>query len=311
MVIYHLGFPAQSYLAAKVYPEARVIDCQPLTDTPEQMLAGVGDETEVLFHIDLSVQERVPLRRVEIVGVIREKEIRLHNSAHTDQRKRCLQEVSRAVGFGSLSASQEGEADELLVVKSDINVGGGPERRTLRRFPRLPVPQLPSRVTNPSEYHVLPRREVPTEIWEDATLQVERYVANEQGLVVRSFWNQGKGVVSVIENPREIIKKRNERCPRWNYEEPVDELTATVFTRMKVYAEKIGVSFFAADWVVDEAKNPHLVDLNLTPQWVLNPAGHTENQRSGLHIFDIPSRLQTSCERRPAAGMLIAPRTDL
>jgi len=294
MVVYHLGFPAYTYLIARIYPQCKVIECEPLTDTVDAILAQLDGHRDFLFHIDLSVQEHVPPRRGQLIKALSASGVRLHNAWFTDQRKRKLQRISRELGLPSLTASRDGNPEEVLMVKSDLNVAGGPERRTVKRFHGLEIPQLSTKISEPCQYYLAKRRDVPDEVWNDTALHVETYIENSKGFVIRSFWNQGRGVVSKIENPHQIVKKSNAKCPRWNYSEPVDELTSTVFASMRLYAEHLRISFFAADWVVDEQGFPFLVDLNLTPQWVVNRAAQTGNRTSELHICDIPKRLAIS-----------------
>jgi hypothetical protein len=292
MVIYHLGFPASTYLATQVFCGNKVLECQPLADEVAGIESQIEGEKEFLFHIDLSVQQRVPNCREALMEALSDRGLILHNAFHIDQRKRLLQQASAQLGFKSLAATQDGDPDEMLLVKTDLNVGGGPERRTLRRFPGMAVPPLPSRITAPSEYYAAKRCYVPDEVWLDKTLQVEVCVKNSKGLVLRTFWNQGKGVVSVIENPHEIIKKRNEKCRRWNYTEGVDALTENAFQKMAAYAKHLNVSFFAADFVVDEDQSIYLVDLNLTPQWIVSSAPAPNNMTPDLPIYGIPKALQ-------------------
>jgi hypothetical protein len=294
MVIYHLGFPAHSYLIAKIYPQCKVIECEPLTDTVDSILSQVEGHRDFLFHIDLSVQQHVPPRRNQLIEALSFTGLTVHNANFTDQRKRNLQRISRELGLLSLTAPKDGNPNERLMVKSDLNVAGGPERRTAKRFPGLSIPPLPARMTDPCQYYLVKRRDIADEIWNDLALHVEKYVENSNGFVVRSFWNRGRAVVSKIQNPHQIVKKNNAKCPRWNYIEPVDELTSTVFSRIGRYAEHLRLSFFAADWVVDEQDSPFLVDLNLTPQWVVNPAAQTGNMTSHLHTVDIPKHLTFS-----------------
>ena len=292
MVIYHLGFPASTYLATQVFCGTKVLECQPLADEVARIEPQIEGEKVFLFHIDLSVQQRVPNCRQALMAALSDRGLILHNAFHTDQRKRLLQQASAQLGFKSLTATRDGDPDEMLLVKTDLNVGGGPERRALRRFPGMEVPPLPSRITTPSEYYAAKRRDVPDEVWLDETLQVEVCVKNNKGLVLRTFWNQGKGVVSVIENPHEIVKKRNEKCRRWNYTEGVDALTKSAFQQMAAYAKHLKVSFFAADFVVDEDQSICLVDLNLTPQWIVSSALASNNMTADLPIYGIPNALQ-------------------
>jgi hypothetical protein len=294
MVIYHLGFPAHTYLIAKVYPQARVIECAPLTDTVESIVKQLDGDKDFLFHIDLSVQDHVPPQRRELIEALLSVGVTVRNAYFSDQRKRHLQRISRELGLPSLTASRDGDPNEMLIVKSDLNVAGGPERRTVKRFPGLVIPALPSRMTDPCHYYLAKRCDVAAEIWNDPALHVEKYVENQRGLVVRSFWNQGRAVVSKIENPRQVVKKNNANCPRWNYADPVDEFTGVVFGRMRRYADHSRLSFFAADWVVDEQGSPFIVDLNLTPQWVVNPATETGNKMAEFHMAEIPKRLTYS-----------------
>jgi hypothetical protein len=292
MVIYHLGFGANTYLAAKVFPGFKVIECQPLTDEVSSIMRQIEGDKDFLFHIDLSVQDRIPGCRGALIEALISAEIAVHNAFHMDQRKRHLQKTSRELGLPSLTATKEGDPEEKLLVKSDLNVGGGPERRALSRFPRMPVPALPSRVTSPFEYYASRRKNIPEEMWNDETLHIERCIENPKGIVLRTFWNQGKAVVSIIENPHEIVKKRNEKCRRWNDAQPIDSLTETAFARMRLYADHLKLSFFAADFVVAEDNSAYLVDLNLTPQWAVNAGTHINNMTPELPIYDIPQALR-------------------
>lgn len=292
MLIYHLGFPAHTYLIAKLYPQAKVIASNPLTDTVEFILGELDGHKDFLFHIDLSVQDKVPLNRLALVDALQASGVQVHNSLFPDQRKRKLQTISLEMGLPSLNAPKDGDPDELLMVKSDLNVAGGPERRTLERFPGLWIPPLPAKMTDPYHYYISPRQKIAPEIWMDSAMQIEKYVQNPKGTVMRSFWHQGKAVVSKIQNPHQIVKKNNAKCPRWNYAEPVDELTNRVFARTRSYAEHLRLNFFAADWVVDEQSSPFIVDLNLTPQWVVNPATQTGNMTPHFPMMTIPTRLK-------------------
>jgi len=292
MIIYHLGFSVHSYLAAKVFPDFKVIECHPVNDDVEFIMNRLDGHREFLFHIDLSVQDRIPPRRAALIEALSAAGVKIHNGSHADQRKRFLQSITAELGFTPLTAAKTGDPDEKLIVKGDLNVAGGPERRTAARFPGLPLPPLPCRVCSPFEYYAARRRDIPDEVWADPTLHVERCVENPRGIVLRSFWNQGKGVVSIIENPNELVKKRNEKCRRWNYTAPADALTEAAFTRMRRYAENLRLSFFAADWVVDEEQVPSIVDLNLTAQWIVNPGTHTGNMTPELSIYDIPGALR-------------------
>lgn len=294
MIIYHLGFPFHSYLASKLSPGAVVIECDPVKDTADSVLTRSRKHSDFFFHIDLTVQPNIPPGRRELINSLISRGVTVHNAHHDDQRKRMLQKVSHELGFQSLTAPQAGDPNEKLMVKSDLNVAGGPERRTVRRFPDMELPPLPSRVCSPSEYYVALRADIPEVIWDDETLHVEKFIDNPKGSVLRTFWNRGKIVVSVIENPHEVVKKHNEKCRRWNYAHPVDELTEKAFTTMRLYAERLRLSFFAADWVLDEKDSIFIVDLNLTAQWAVNPATHIHNMTPELHIADIPRVLLAS-----------------
>jgi hypothetical protein len=292
MVIYHLGFPAHSYLAAKVFSDARIVPCDPLEEDWKAIIERRGGLTAWLFHIDLSVQDRIPACRPDLVKDLNKVGIRVLNANHIDQRKRTLQLKTHELGYMSLTAEENGDPEERLLIKADLNVAGGPERRTLQRFPKMPVPHLPNRICSPSEYYATERQQIPPEVWNDPTLQVERLITNHRGIFLRTFYNQGRGVVSVIENPHEIVKKSNAACKRWNYTQPADELTQNAFAMMAKYAKAFDVSFFAADWVVDDASRCYLVDLNLTPQWVVNRVTQTGNMTPELHMADIPDALK-------------------
>ena len=291
MVVYHLGFAPQTYLIWRVQQNVKLVRCNPLLDTIDRILEHLHGESEFHFHIDLSVQDQIPPCRKLLIEALRRRGIAVHNGGFDNQRKRNLQMTSAELGLTSLTANKEGDPDELLLVKSDLNVAGGPERRTIKWFPGLQVPTLSTRVSDPSQYYLAKRREIADEIWSDSSIHIERYINNSEGRVVRSFWNQGKAVVSVILNPDQVVKKNNAECPRWNFVEPIDTLTNLVFSRTRQYAEHLCLSFFAADWVVDHENSPYLVDLNLTPQWIVNRAAQTANMTPNLHMADIPLHL--------------------
>jgi hypothetical protein len=64
------------------------------------------------------------------------------------------------------------------------------------------------------------------------------------------------------------------------------------FIRMQKYAEYLKLSFFAADWAVNQNNEPFIVDLNLTPQWNVNRNAQTNNMTPDFHMTEIPDRLR-------------------
>ena len=76
MIIYHLGFPVQSYLAAKVFPDFKAIECHPLHDDVDTIMNRLEGDTDFLFHIDLTVQDRIPPRRAALIEALTAAESR-------------------------------------------------------------------------------------------------------------------------------------------------------------------------------------------------------------------------------------------
>jgi hypothetical protein len=291
MTIYHLGNKVEYYLISTLYPDAKIIPSKPIQETAERILALLAGDNEMFIVIDLTQPSNIPFGRQSILMELERNGVRLYNTADTDHSKRRLQQLAQEQGLNSLTANREGDANELLIVKSNYNFGGKRDREFSLKYPELQIP-TPKRFLA-SNYDVMTRDQIDQGTWLDDEVQIERFVHNKGELYFRVFYHLGVSVVSKIRNPNRI-KKGGVHTDRWNYEinDHYESDVKMCFNVTLAYALHTKLDHFSADIVMDDDGKLYLVDLNPTPSWLPPGDKRLENRTPGFYYGDIPDRLK-------------------
>jgi len=273
--LYDRRLGSSSYLTDFVLPGATRITCR-IGERARRILNRVPSETtHFLFHIDLTRLDRVPRDRELLCGELRSRDIVVLNSAVTDLSKRAIQDTCERAGLPTTHASSTGPQDELLVVKTNRNFRGVPERR-LRWHERTMLGIRKHTRLDPRwfEYPVLPRSEVPTMLFTDPEVIVERFVEDSKKSLFRAYVG-GSNVVIGVHHVDARIKKASDAPPtkRWflstdENAQPRDERDAEiapVIHAIERFVEAFSLDFGALDIVVDDEMNAHVIDVAVTP----------------------------------------------
>lgn len=140
------------------------------------------------FHINLTDASRCPQDRARLVVDLHSRGIRTLNAAVVDISKRSVQAACRRAGLRTTTAQCEGDASEVLIVKTNRNYGGVPEARlSSDDLDTLGTPVQAICKQSDHGYLVAPRGDLPAAAWEDENLVVERYIENESQLFYRVY----------------------------------------------------------------------------------------------------------------------------
>lgn len=140
------------------------------------------------FHVNLTDSSHSPADRTALVEALQGRGIRVLNAGIVDISKRFVQATCQAAGLMTTSAPREGEASDVLIVKTNRNYGGKPEMQVapeVRGGPTFSEHAIHD--GGDHGYLVAPRHEVPAEVWDDPHYVVERYVENARRLFYRAY----------------------------------------------------------------------------------------------------------------------------
>lgn len=161
-----------------------------------------------------------------------------------------------------------------VIVKSDLNYGGLPERMMKRRTVgllgrqgaslRRHLPWMLRSDINPKDYRVYGRRaDVPRPVWWNRHLVVERYFTEQaEGMYwLRSWVFLGdRGFVRYCGSEQPVIKAELVRVRRMAGDESETDLPESVRARRA----ELGMDYGKIDYIVHEGV-AHVIDANRTP----------------------------------------------
>ncbi len=240
------------------------------------VLARISPQTRSFaFHLNLTDSSRIPIGRAELVASLVARGCRVLNASPSDIGKRTLQRTCVALGLGSAVANEEGDDQELVIVKTDQNFGGHGDRRlhpSIRDALGIRAPSM--MVRRSKDYRILRRREVPSGVWFDPSLVVERFIVNDRQEKVRAYVAGEHLVISIISSPDAIKKFRNDLI-RQNVLVTRGELSESGLlgshesarAALQKLIEGLQLDFGAIDVVEDNEFNAWVVDVNVTPVW--------------------------------------------
>jgi hypothetical protein len=263
----------ESFLGQLLLPAAMHIQGA-VEDTAADVLAQLhADCRTFLFQINLSLSEKFPSERKELVAGLLARGIRVLNRGVEDIRKSSLHRLLAKAGLPSAATTEDGPADEVLIVKTDCNYGGRYERiltQVQRR--RLEIPDAEIGLSGWDDYRVLPRSEMPPEWWCDPTLVVERFIENPEGRFFRVVV-AGESVMVVEAYHEAMIKKvgggsrdRNFFIDRARLSQLTGNpyLSGDLLILIDRFLAASGLDFGSLD-IVHKNEEFYIVDLNTTP----------------------------------------------
>lgn len=262
------------FLAEAVADGAQVIDADCHHTSAELLHAIDADVTGFLFHIDLTFTTEFPKHRPLLLSGLDARGIRALNGSVVDISKRSLQSVLRRLCLPSLTADPDGDPDERVIVKSNLNAHGHPERR-LSATDRAAL-DLPRNLDTIDPYEIVRRRDVPLERWQTPAVSVERFVDNPRGRFFRAYVAGHSLIVCESLSPAPI-KKMGYGLPRSTFlfrlRHTPEPLHATpnrichVARDVWTLVGEMRLDFGTVDLVEDERGAVYICDVNSTPYW--------------------------------------------
>lgn len=264
----------RGFLVGAVFPRASRVPVDP-RERWERLLARVPpDARTVLPHVDLSRTGGVPRGRAELFAALRERGARVLNEHVTDISKGRIQRECARLGLPVTAAAREGDPDEWVLVKTDLNSGGRKERwlsPAERR--RLGVGRLSRQLRDPGDYRVVRRRDVPPSWWSDPALSVERYVTNSRDAFYRVYVLGRQQVVSRAVSGARVrrmegkLERRNAFFRDFRPLGDGGELPPDLLDTVRAFVAGFRLDYGALDLVEDDEGRAYVVDVNDTPYW--------------------------------------------
>jgi len=229
------------------------------------------------FHVNLTDSSRCPEDRAGLVAALLGRGIRTLNSGIVDISKRFVQAACRRAGLRTTTAPREGDASEILIVKTNRNYGGKPEAN-LSSDARDTL-SISAQITYDRPDHgylVAQRQDVSSDAWDDPNLVVERYIENKEQLFYRVYLlcnlfaiSEGQERASI----KTIGRAVRQRLLLFSVDEAgmVDaavppDLVPAVNAVLR-FANVTGMDFGCLDLMKDDSSRFYVVDMNTTASW--------------------------------------------
>jgi hypothetical protein len=233
----------------------------------------------LIVHLDISDNAPFISSAQEFGRVLSERGVEVLNHLLPDIRKRTVQACCQSYGLPSVAAGENGDEDELLIVKTDLNSGGSREQllsAALKAQFNLPISI--GRLNGVSGYFVKRRGDIGADIWQDPDLVVERYMTNPLGRFYRVYVAGNAVVISEAYDQKPVkrmggnIRRHNHRL--WRQKERLhwdsgsgSALSPALLRTAGVFAHRFQLDYGAIDVVESQAGEFHVVDVNKTPYW--------------------------------------------
>lgn len=263
-------------LAHVLGDDAERIEVDPFRELPPEEFDRICDSfSTVCFQINLSVRSRLPLRIRDLTNRFVERGVFVVNGFVQDIRKSTLQTHLGMIGLNSVKVTASGPSHEVLIVKTDLNFGGEPERQLpLERIAASGYDHLISpNIRGAYQYKTVLREMLPAEIWNDPSVTIEKYVSNAEDSFYRVYFS-GERVIIVKAFAPGVIKKLSTDPRDTNYVTDLEHLKAgtdeleiseTLKRDLVTFLEQSAIEFGCLDIMHDGNDNHYIVDLNLTP----------------------------------------------
>jgi hypothetical protein len=176
------------YLISRIFPRATLVEGNLVEDCASVLSQLTGVETHFIFQVNLTLTKEVPASRCKIMSTLESHGVRVLNQDITDISKHWLQAGLRRLGLPTTSAGKIGPPKELLIVKSNENYMGVPERALSEEHKQLFSMTDPSPLfEGGGKYLILERQEIPNEHFEMPCLSIERFIQSPDDSFFRIY----------------------------------------------------------------------------------------------------------------------------
>jgi hypothetical protein len=281
------------FLVHKIVPAATIIDAR-VNDRVEEILARIPRDTRCFhFHLNCTVTRRFPVARDDLIEQLLARDILPINERLTDISKRAIQRKCRELGLHTTAATSEGAADELIIVKTDLNFGGDSEwALSAAERSMLGIGAASNIMWRPDDYRVIPRSEVEASWWTDPSLVCEKYIANRDNRWYRALLFFSRLVLRELVNETTIKKVgQSSTVGQWDIDmldrgrtSPASDYPQSLVDDLILFIRGFGMDFGAIDIVINDEGQAFIIDVNSTPAMHVSPVPGLANLREGLSV---------------------------
>jgi len=250
--------PADSYLLAEP------------GDTAKSVLGKLQRGCECFwFHVDCTITTNFPTGRAELLATLSDMDIKVINGHVTDISKRYLHEFNRNHDFTDVSATNIGDPDELIIVKTNYNSLGDTEQYLSAVDLDLLGLNRSESVPAGFQYHVRARSSIDATFWSNPALVCERFIRNQYGIWYRAFIRRPKLALCQFQSPAPIKKdgKSTHLGTMWLRTDDGSAAQSATASLVLRFIEAFRLDFGAVDIVTDLKGVAAIIDVNTTP-WV-------------------------------------------
>lgn len=235
----------------------------------------------VLMQVNLSRAGEFPAHRAELIRWFKARGLLVLNEHVTDISKSSLHELLENAGIpGVRVTGLQGDTqssnthpvapEQLLIVKTNLNWGGELEQRLPEAIRhKIYGAQDPS-MTGFDRYYVTTAQEVSTDMWQDSSLVIERFVENREDSFFRVYCC-GEALVVVRAHCHGPIKKIsgdardvNYCCFRHQLGSGELQIPLALQQLLEKFVATVEIDYFCLD-IVHDGYEFFIVDLNVTP----------------------------------------------
>ena len=287
-------------LISRLLPNATRIRAR-VRDRVEDVCARVPPGTKAfIFHLSATFTGRFPLCRAALIEELERRGIQVINGAVLDISKRTLQLHCRRLGLHSTTAATQGDPDELLIVKTNMNYGAADDRVLSWNQRRLlGLCRITREIKRSRDYRVVRRREVKEKWWQDSELAIERYINNPENRILKLYRTLDQVAINDMINPH-LIKKPSGSTERVNSffrlsasgietcAQASDFPSAVIHDGLKLL-DHLSMLYGTLDIAMDEVGKCYIIDLNSTPAIPNKPQPDVVEHLRGAFRGDEPA----------------------
>jgi hypothetical protein len=283
---------SDDFLLHKIVPEATVIDAA-VNDRVEEIAARIPEDAACFhFHLNCTVTRRFPQARQALVQHLRTRGIVPINEHLTDISKTAIQRKCAELGLNTTAATQDGDPNEGIIVKTDLNFGGDSEwALSAAERSMLDITAGSEIIWKPNDYRVVPRREVEASWWTDPSLFCEKYIGNRQNRWYRANVFFSRLVLRELVNESQIKKvDKSVTVGQWNVAisdfegaDAVTEYPRSLMRDLIRFIRGFAADFAAIDVMMNDEGEAFIIDVNSTPSRLTRPVpGLADHLRKAL-----------------------------
>ncbi|MBY8961785.1 hypothetical protein KJK34_03360 [Flavobacterium sp. D11R37] len=278
----------EGFLFPSIFNTSKIIEGKIGHKTSEIIDQINSSQGYFLFHINLTYTNYFFEDRKVLIEALLNKNLVPINANITNTTKRNIQELCKKNKINTVSAKEEGDLNELLIIKTDYNYAGISESK-LTSSEKKKLQIIDSSHPLDIYYKIMPRKNVEKGVWYDSSLVVEKFINNKQNLFYRVHKLFNHLVVTEMVDSN-LIRKVPDGLPVLNYYYDLDiDYTQdknflrfnSIITQIQKLSIDAEIDYAAFDVVKSDNDNYYIIDINLTPYW-----GYTDNQTMFNFIFN-------------------------